>query len=100
MYPFGMSLTPDEVLHIARLARIALTPADVDRFAAQLSGILEHFAALSAVDTEGLEPTAHPLPLSNVMRADVVTASLTQSETISNAPEAEDGFFRVRAVLE
>ncbi|MEO6045623.1 MAG: Asp-tRNA(Asn)/Glu-tRNA(Gln) amidotransferase subunit GatC [Tepidiformaceae bacterium] len=95
-----MSLTPDEVLHIARLARIALTPADVDRFAAQLSGILEHFAALAAVDTEGLEPTAHPLPLSNVMRADVVTASLTQSETISNAPEAEDGFFRVRAVLE
>ena len=94
-----MSLTPDEVLHIARLARIALTPADVDRFAAQLSGILEHFAALAAVDTEGLEPTAHPLPLSNVMRADV-TASLTQSETISNAPEAEDGFFRVRAVLE
>ena len=95
-----MSLTPDEVLHIARLARIALTPADVDRFAAQRSGILDHFAALAAVDTEGLEPTAHPLPLSNVMRADVVTASLTQADVIANAPEAEDNFFRVRAVLE
>ncbi|MEP6870372.1 MAG: Asp-tRNA(Asn)/Glu-tRNA(Gln) amidotransferase subunit GatC [Anaerolineaceae bacterium] len=95
-----MSLTPEEVLHIARLARVALTPADVARFAAQLSGILEHFAALAAVDTEGLEPTAHPLPLTNVMRADIVTASLTQGEAMANAPEAEDGFFRVRAVLE
>ena len=95
-----MSLTAEEVLHIARLARIALTPSDVDRFAAQLSGILDQFAALAAVDTEGLEPTAHPLPLSNVMRADAVAESLTQSEAMANAPEAEDGFFRVRAVLE
>ncbi len=95
-----MSLSPEEVLHIARLARIALTPADVERFAAQLSGILDQFAALAAVDTDGLEPTAHPLPLSNVMRADVVTASLMQGEALANAPEAEDGFFRVRAVLE
>lgn len=95
-----MSLSPEEVLHIARLARIALTPADVDRLTAQLSAILDHFAALAAVDTEGLEPTAHPLPLTNVMRADVVTASLTQGEAMANAPEAEDGFFRVRAVLE
>ena len=95
-----MSLTPEEVLHIARLARIALTPADVDRFAAQLSGILDHFAALAAVSAEGLEPTAHPLPLSNVMRADVVTESLTQGDVMANAPEAEEGFFRVRAVLE
>lgn len=95
-----MSLSPEEVLHIARLARIALTPADVDRLTAQLSAILDHFAALAAVDTEGLDPTAHPLPLTNVMRADVVTASLTRGEAMANAPEAEDGFFRVRAVLE
>ena len=95
-----MSLTPDEVLHIARLARVALTPADVDRFTAQLSGILDHFAALSAVNTEDVEPTAHPLPLSNVMRADVVAPSLTQDEALANAPEQEDGFVRVRAVLE
>ncbi|MBA4181506.1 MAG: Asp-tRNA(Asn)/Glu-tRNA(Gln) amidotransferase GatCAB subunit C [Anaerolinea sp.] len=95
-----MSLTPQEVLHIARLARISLTPADVDRFTAQLSGILDHFAALSAVDTEGVEPTAHPLPLSNVMRADVVAPSLSQDDALANAPEREDGFLRVRAVLE
>ena len=95
-----MSLTPEEVLHIARLARISVTDADVERLTAQLSGILDHFAALSKVDTEGVEPTAHPLPLSNVMRADIVAPSLSQEEALLNAPEREDGFLRVRAVLE
>jgi len=95
-----MSLTAEEVLHIAHLARIALTDADVERFTPQLSGILGHFAELAAVDTEGLEPTAHPLPLSNVMRADFVAPSLSQAEALANAPVQEEGFFRVRAVLE
>lgn len=95
-----MSLTAEDVLHIAKLARISLTEPEVERFAAQLSSILDHFAALSAVDTEGVEPTAHPLPLSNVMRADSVAPSLPQSEALANAPEQEEGFFRVRAVLE
>ncbi|MGE3076931.1 MAG: Asp-tRNA(Asn)/Glu-tRNA(Gln) amidotransferase subunit GatC [Dehalococcoidia bacterium] len=95
-----MALTSEEVLHIARLARIALTEADVQRFTAQLSGILDHFTALSAVDTEGLEPTAHPLPLSNVMRDDLVSPSLSQDAALANAPRTEDGYVRVRAVLE
>lgn len=95
-----MALTSEEVLHIARLARIALTDDDVQRFTAQLSGILDHFAALSAVDTDDVEPTAHPLPLSNVMRADLVAPSLLQKEALANAPLAEDGYVRVRAVLE
>lgn len=95
-----MALTSEEVLHIARLARIALTGDDVQRFTAQLSGILDHFAALTAVDTEGIEPTAHPLPLSNVMRADLVAPSLSQREALANAPLVEDGYVRVRAVLE
>lgn len=95
-----MALTSEEVLHIARLARIALTDEDVQRFTAQLSGILDHFDALSAVETEGIEPTAHPLPLSNVMRADLVAPSLSQRDALANAPLAEDGYVRVRAVLE
>lgn len=95
-----MSLTSEDVLHIARLARIALTDAEVQRFTAQLSGILDHFAALSSVPTGDVEPTAHPLPLSNVMRADEVAPSLKQAEVLANAPEQEEGFFRVRAVLE
>ncbi len=95
-----MSLSTNDVLHIARLARIELSEAEVQRFAQQLSGILDHFAALAAVDTEGVPPTAHPLPLSNVMRADVVAPSLLPDEALANAPEREDGFIRVRAVLE
>ena len=95
-----MALTPDEVLHIARLARISLTEADVSRFTAQLSGILEHFAALSTLNTDGVEPTTQPVPLYNVMRADSVASSRSRSEALANAPEQEDGLFRVRAVLE
>ena len=95
-----MSITADEVLHIARLARISLSQADVARFTAQLSGILDHFAALSALNTDGIEPTAQPVPLYNVMRADLVAPSLARREALANAPEQEDGLFRVRAVLE
>lgn len=95
-----MSLSADQVLHIARLARIAVSDEDVDRFTAQLSAILDHFTALSAVDTEGVEPTAHPLPLHNVMRADEPHPSLSRDEVLANAPDHEDGYVRVRAVLE
>lgn len=95
-----MALTADDVLHIARLARIALAPDEVDRFTIQLSGILDHFTALAAVNTDGVEPTAHPLPLFNVMRPDIVAPSLPRSEALANAPVQEDGLIRVRAVLE
>jgi aspartyl-tRNA(Asn)/glutamyl-tRNA(Gln) amidotransferase subunit C len=95
-----MALSPDEVLHIARLARIALSDADVQRFSQQLSGILDHFTVLSSVNTDGLDPTAHPLPLANIMRDDEVEPSLQQREALANAPEQEDGLFRVRGVLE
>ena len=95
-----MALTPEEVLHIARLARVSLKEEEVTRLTAQLSSILDHFAALAAVDTTGVEPTAHPLPLANVMRADEVTPSLSQAEALANAPAVEDGYVRVRAVLE
>lgn len=95
-----MALSREDVLHIARLARIALDEAEVERFRAQLSGILEHFQALAAVDTEGVEPTAHPLPLANVMRSDEVQPSLARDEVLANAPVAEEGYLRVRAVLE
>lgn len=95
-----MALTTDDVRHIARLARVGLDDADVERYAAQLTVILDHFDALSRVLTEGVEPTAHPLPLYNVMRADEVSPSLPQATALQNAPEKEDGYFRVRAVLE
>jgi len=95
-----MSLAPADVLHIARLARIAMSGDDVQRFATQLSTILDHFDALAAVPTDDVEPTAYPLPLSNVMRDDEVAPSLPPDEVLANAPDREDDYFRVRAVLE
>lgn len=94
-----MALTREEVLHIAHLARVALSDEDVAKFQEQLSEILEHFETLKALDTEGVEPTSHPLPLESVMRADEVRPSLSREDVLANAPLAEDGLFRVRAVL-
>jgi aspartyl-tRNA(Asn)/glutamyl-tRNA(Gln) amidotransferase subunit C len=95
-----MAMTREEVLHIAHLARIGLTHEDVERFRGQLSEILEHFQALSELDTEGVPPTAYPLPLENVMRDDETTLPLSREDVLANAPIAEDGALRVRAVLE
>ena len=95
-----MSLSREEVLHIAQLARVGLSEEDVAKFQEQLSDVLDHFETLKALDTEGVEPTSYPLPLESVMRADEVRPSLPRDEVLANAPQAEDGAFRVRAVLE
>ena len=95
-----MTLSREDVLHIAHLARLGIDDSEVDRFASQLSAILYYFATLQALDTTGVEPTANPIPLVNVMREDVVTPSLPRDAVLANAPETEDGLIRVRAVLE
>jgi aspartyl-tRNA(Asn)/glutamyl-tRNA(Gln) amidotransferase subunit C len=95
-----MALTREEVLHIAHLARVAVSEADVAKFQHQLSDILTHFEMLQALDTEGVEPTSHPLPLESVMRDDQERPSLPVEGVLANAPLVEDGLFRVRAVLE
>ncbi len=95
-----MSLTPEQVRHIARLARLGLEDAEVDRFASQLSEILDYFERLRQVDTEGVPPTAHTLPLHNVFRDDQPAPSMDPEQTLANAPQREDDLFRVRAVLD
>jgi len=95
-----VSLTRDEVLHIARLARIGLSEDDVAKFQEHLSEILDHFQALQQLDTEDVPPTSHPLPLESVMRPDEARPSLPVEEVLANAPLTEDHAFRVRAVLE
>ena len=95
-----MKLTRDEVLHIARLARLGLTEDEVDRFQEQLSNLLEHFETLQQVDTGNVPPTAQAIDLQNVMRDDTVAPSLSADEVLANAPRQEGDFFRVRAVLE
>ena len=95
-----MSLTREQVLHIARLARVGVSEEDVAKFQEQLSEILEHFEALRRLDTEGVPPTSHPLALESVMRSDEVRGSLPRDEVLANAPLADEHAFRVRAVLE
>ena len=95
-----MSLTREQVLHIARLARVGVTEDDVARLQEELSEILEHFEALRALDTEGVPPTSHPLPLESVMRADEVRPSLSTEDVLANAPLTHEDAFRVRAILD
>jgi len=95
-----MKLTREEVLHIALLARLGLSKDEVERFREQLSNILENFEVLQQVDTGGVPPTAQSIDLQNVLRDDKPDASLPAAEILANAPQKEEGFFRIRAVLE
>jgi aspartyl-tRNA(Asn)/glutamyl-tRNA(Gln) amidotransferase subunit C len=95
-----MKLSREEVLHIARLARVALTEEEITRMSEQLSDLLEHFEVLQKVDTEGVEPTAQSVTLQSVMREDSVRPSLPPEDVLANAPRREGDCFRVRAVLE
>jgi len=95
-----MKLTREDVLHIALLARLGLTEAEVERLRKQLSNILENFEILQQVDTADIPPTAQSIALQNVMRDDEVATSLPQSEILVNAPQKDENYFRVRAVLE
>lgn len=95
-----MKLSRQEVLHIALLARLGLTEAEMNQLREQLSDILENFEILQQVDTTGVPPTAQSIALQNVVKDDEVAASLSKNEVLANAPRREDNFFRVRAVLE
>ena len=93
------SLSRDEVAHLADLARIDLTEAELDHLAPQLSVILDSVAAIQGVAGDDVPPTSHALPLTNVFREDVVRPSLGQAKTLAGAPAAEDGRFRVPRIL-
>ena len=95
-----MKLSRQEVLHIALLARLGLTAAEMNQLREQLSDILENFEILQQVDTTGVPPTAQSIALQNVVKDDEVAASLSENDVLANAPRREDNFFRVRAVLE
>lgn len=95
-----MSLTAQDVRHVAELAKLKLTDDEVGRFAQQLSAILDYAAILQQVDTSHVPPTPYVLPLQNVMRDDDAAPSLPNDVALGNAPDADDGFFRVRAVFE
>jgi aspartyl-tRNA(Asn)/glutamyl-tRNA(Gln) amidotransferase subunit C len=95
-----MKLTDDEVRHIALLARLGISDAEVEKFREQLSSILENMDILQQVDTAGLPPTAQSVTLENIYRTDETAPSLAVEEVLANAPAQEDNSFRVNAVLE
>lgn len=92
-------ITREEVAHLAMLARIDLSDAELDHLAPQLSVILESVASISAVASADVPPTSHALPLSNVFRADVVVPGLTPEQALSGAPESEQQRFAVPRIL-
>ncbi|MBF4769156.1 Asp-tRNA(Asn)/Glu-tRNA(Gln) amidotransferase subunit GatC [Nocardioides agariphilus] len=95
----GPSISRDELAHLATLARIDLSDAELDHLAPQLSVILESVASISGVADDDIPPTSHALPLTNVFRADVVVPGLTVEEALSGAPEQEEQRFKVPRIL-
>ena len=95
-----MKLTREEVLHIARLARLGVNEDEIDKFREQLSNILENFQILQPVDTADVPPTTQSIALQNVVREDEAAPSSPMEEILANAPRREGDCFRVRAVLE
>jgi aspartyl-tRNA(Asn)/glutamyl-tRNA(Gln) amidotransferase subunit C len=85
----------EQVLHVARLARLELSDEEIERMAGELSGILEHVDRISALDLDGVEPTSHVVPLENVLRADEPEPSLPRDRSLEQAPDPVDGAFRV-----
>ena len=93
-------ISREDVAHVARLSRLALTEAELETMREQLNAILTHIDALKAVDTRGVEPTSHAVPQFNVMRDDEPRPCLSVEEMLGNAPDRAGDFFRVPRIIE
>ncbi len=92
-------ITTEQVTHLAELARIALTPQEIEKLTGELVQIIDSIAKVSEVATPDVPATSHPIPLSNVFRADVIGETLSQEEALSGAPEHDGSRFKVSAIL-
>jgi aspartyl-tRNA(Asn)/glutamyl-tRNA(Gln) amidotransferase subunit C len=92
-------ISPEVVRKVARLARLSLTDDDVARMTSQLGGMLEHFRDVDALKLDDVAPMSQPLPLSNVLRDDVVAPGLDRAEVLASAPAAQDDRFRVPPII-
>ena len=92
-------LTAADITKVARLARLELTVDELDEYTRQLSGMLEHFADIDALDLAGVDPMTQPYPLINVLRDDVEADTLDRDEVLAAAPAAQDGRFRVPPIV-
>lgn len=95
-----MALTREQVRHVAELAKLKLTEAEVVLFQEQLSAILDYAERLDELETDLIPPTAAVLPIQNVMRSDVLSASFPRDAMLANAPAVQDGFVKVQLVLD
>lgn len=95
-----MKITRAEVEHVGRLARLALSEEELDSLTGEMDAILDYVEQLKTLDTEGIVPTAHAVPLENAFRADEVRPSFSTDQALSNAPDATKNAFRVRQVIE
>jgi aspartyl-tRNA(Asn)/glutamyl-tRNA(Gln) amidotransferase subunit C len=95
-----MALTTKEVEHVARLARLRLSPEEIEKMRVQLSNILNHIDMLKEVDVAGVSPTAQVTDLLNILREDELRPSLPREDVLANAPDQQDGMFRVKAIFE
>jgi aspartyl-tRNA(Asn)/glutamyl-tRNA(Gln) amidotransferase subunit C len=93
-----LAITREDVLHVARLARLEIPEDEIERVRAELGAILEAVGKVSELDLEGVEPTSHPLDLVNVWCEDEPRPSLSREDALANAPDPADGAFRVPAV--
>ncbi|MFQ5893595.1 MAG: Asp-tRNA(Asn)/Glu-tRNA(Gln) amidotransferase subunit GatC [Nitrospinota bacterium] len=93
-------ISRDEVLHVARLSRLTFSEAEVDRFTEQLSAILTYMEKLDELDTSGVEPTSHVVPLANVFKADEVHPSVDREQIMAGGPSAEHGHYKVPKIVE
>jgi len=97
--PNPQKISLEQAKHVAKLARLALTDEQAQRFTGQLESILEYVAKIEAVDVAGVEPMAHVLPLKNVLREDVAGPALSLEQVLRNAPDADAPFFKVPKVI-
>ncbi len=95
-----MNLTKDEVAHVAELAKLQLTDTELEEFAGQLGQILTYAQQVQSVDTSAVPPTPQVLPLTNVLATDEARGSLSNEQAVVNAPDSDDGYFRVVAVFD
>ena len=93
-------ISREDVAHVARLARLALDPAELERMRTQLDGILAYVDQLRALDVEGVEPTSHAVPLVNVLREDTVVPPLAQEAMLANVPDRVGELVRVPRIIE
>jgi aspartyl-tRNA(Asn)/glutamyl-tRNA(Gln) amidotransferase subunit C len=95
-----MKITGAEVKHVARLARLKLSEEEVETFTGQMGAILAYIEKLNELDTDGIVPTAHAVPMENAFRDDMERPSIGVEQALTNAPDQVDGFFRVPKVIE